>query len=281
VAAGWSPGRTMTVDPGSSARESLLDAGAALVQERRTGEVLPGVREVCQRAGRSTAVFYGHFENLAGFHDDLIDQLLSSDVAFEVMGKTMNLLAEVTQRIRTCSPDEIPRLIASVAAANMQGQLDIGLPAFRARLLFIATADDRARRQALMAMRRLYEHVTDVQILGYKELLDAWGREPRPPYDLKTIAITITAVADGLVSRRLFEPDLDVVTLFEDAVRSLIPTLSRRIGVPDDLDEALRRSYRPLAPEDEPLDPTIADQELPAEEPPEQDPAEEHPDPEL
>jgi len=231
-------------------RASLLAAGADLVQERRTGEVLPGVREVCLRAGRSTAVFYGHFENLAAFHDALIDQLLSTDVAFTVMAETMELLAVVTEKIRSGPADDIPRLIASVAAANMDGQLAIGIPAFRARLLFLATADDRARRHALAAMRRLYEHVTQVQVLGYDALLDTWGREPRPPYDLRTIAITITAVADGLVSRRLFEPDLDVTTLFEDAVRSLIPTLSRRVGTPDDLDEALRRSYGPDPPTD-------------------------------
>ena len=234
--------------PAQPTRSSLLDAGVSLVQERRTGEVLPGVREVCQRAGRSTAVFYGHFENLAAFHDELIDQLLSTDVAFEVMAQTMELLAEVTQKIRTCPPDDIPRLIASVAAANMEGQLAIGLPSFRARQLFVGTADDRARRHAMAAMRQLFEHITQVQIVGYEALLDAWGREPRPPYDLRTVAITITAVADGLVLRRGFEPDLDITTLFEDAVRSLIPTLSRRIGTPDDLDEALRRSYRPDPP---------------------------------
>lgn len=232
---------------GQPGRRSLLDAGVALVQERRTGEVMPGVREVCQKAGRSTAVFYGHFENLAAFHDDLIDQLLSTDVAFEVMARTMELLAEVTQKIRSCPADEIPRLIASVAAANMEGQLAIGMPAFRARQLFVATADDRARRRSMVAMGRLYQHVTEVQVVGYQALLDAWGREPRPPYDLRTIAITITAVADGLMLRRGFEPELDVTTLFEDAVRSLIPTLSRRVGTPDDLDEALRRSYRPQA----------------------------------
>ena len=229
-------------------RESLLGAGASLVLERRTGEVLPGVREVCQRAGRSTAVFYGHFENLADFHGALLEQLLSTDVAFEVMARTMELLAEVSQKIRVCPPDDIPRLIASVAAANMQGQLAIGLPAFRSRLLIMGTADDPARRHGTAALRRLYDHVIEVQIIGYKELLDAWGREPRPPYDLRTIAMTITALADGLVLRRCFDPDLDITTLFEDAVRSLIPTLSRRIGTPDDLDEALRRSYRPDPP---------------------------------
>jgi AcrR family transcriptional regulator len=232
---------------GTPTRASLLEAGAAIVHERRTGEVLPGVREVCLRAGRSTAVFYGHFENLAAFHDALIDELLSTDVAFEVMAKTMDLLAQVTQKIRVCPADDIPRLIASVAAANMDGQLAIGVPAFRARQLFVATADDRARAHAMAAMRRLYDHVIEVQIIGYAALLDAWGREPRPPYDLRTISITITAVADGLMLRRGFEPDLDVTTLFEDAVRSLIPTLSRRIGAPDDLDEALRRSYHPDA----------------------------------
>jgi len=230
------------------ARASFLAAGATLVHERRTGEVLPGVREVCHRAARSTAVFYGHFENRAAFHDALIDQLLSTDVAFTVMTETMELLAEVTERIRSGPADDIPRLIASVAAANMDGQLAIGLPAFRARLLFLATADDRARRKALVAMRRLYEHVTQVQVVGYQALLETWGREPRPPNDLRSIAITLTAVADGLVSRRLFEPELDVTTLFEDAVRSLIPTLSRRVGTPDDLDEALRRSYCPQPP---------------------------------
>ncbi len=99
----------------------------------------------------------------------------------------------------------------------------------------------------MAAMSQLYEHVTQVQVIGYEALLDAWGREPRPPYDLRTVAVTITAVADGLLLRRGFEPDLDVTTLFEDAVRSLIPTLSRRIGAPDDLDEALRRSYGPAA----------------------------------
>ena len=243
------PPAVVPATTGNPTRASLLDAGAALVQERHTGEVLPGVREVCQKAGRSTAVFYGHFDNLAGFHDALLDQLLSTDVAFEVMARTMDLLRDVTEKIRTGPPDDIPRLIASVAAANMDGQLAIGIPAFRARLLFLATADDRARRHALAAMRRLYEHVTQVQVVGYEALLAAWGREPRPPYNLRTIAITITAVADGLVARRLFEPDLDVTTLFEDAVRSLIPTLSRRTGTPDDLDEALRRSYDPQRPD--------------------------------
>lgn len=231
--------------PGTTARGSLLAAGEALVQKRRTGEVLPGVREVCQMASRSTAVFYGHFENLAAFHDALVDRLLSTDVAFEVMARTMDLLVEVTEQIRTGPPDDIPRLIASVAAANMEGQMAIGIPSFRARLLVLATADDRARRSGVLALRRLYDHVTEVQIVGYHALLDAWGREPRPPYDLRSVAITITAVADGLMMRRGFEVDLDVTTLFEDAVRSLIPTLSRRIGAPDDLDEALRRSYRP------------------------------------
>ena len=244
---------------GSPSRESLLLAGVELVQRRRTGEVLPGVREVCAQAGRSTAVFYGQFENLAAFHDELIDLLLSTDIAFEVMADTMQLLAEVTQKIRSCPADDIPRLIASVAAANMDGQLHKGIPAFRARQLFVATADDRARRHAMEAMRRLYEHVTQVQIIGYEALLDAWGREPRPPYDLRTIAITITAVADGLIHRHGFEPDLDVTTLFEDAVRSLIPTLSRRIGIPDDLDEALRRSYRPDPPPEDRGDPTPED----------------------
>jgi len=231
-----------------STREALLLAGASLVQERSTGSVLPGVRPVCDRAARSTAVFYGHFENLAAYHDALIDHLLSTDVAFTVMADTMDLLSEVTEKIQSGPADDIPRLIASVAAANMDGQLAIGMQAFRARLLFVATADDRARRHALVAMRRLYEHVTQVQVLGYEALLNSWGREPRPPYDLRTIAITITAVADGLVSRRLFEPDLDVTTLFEDAVSSLIPTLSRRVGTPDDLDDALRRSYGPQPP---------------------------------
>lgn len=238
--------RVETGPVGPPARSSLLDAGVSLALARRTGEVLPGVREVCQKAGRSTAVFYGHFENLAAFHDELIDKLIASDdVAFKVMAETMELLAEVTRKIRVCPPDDIPRLIASVAAANMEGQLAIGLPAFRARQLFLATAEDRARRHGLAALRRLYEHITEVQIVGYQALLDAWGREPRPPYDLRTVSITITAVADGLVMRRGFESDLDITTLFEDAVRSLIPTLSRRIGAPDDLDEALRRSYDP------------------------------------
>ena len=238
----------MSGDGNSAAptRASLLEAGAALVNERRTSQVLPGVRLVCQRAGRSTAVFYGHFANLAAYHDALIDQLLSTDVAFEVMAKTMDLLTEVTGKIRTGPPEDIPRLIASVAAANIDAQLAIGMPAFRYRLLLQATAEDRAHQQAITALRRLYDHVTQVQVLGYEALLDAWGREPRPPYDLRTVAITITAVADGLLVRRGFEPDLDVTTLFEDAVRSLIPTLTRRIGTPDDLDEALRRSYRPL-----------------------------------
>ncbi len=230
------------------ARSSLLEAGAALVNERRTGEVLPGVREVCQRAGRSTAVFYGHFASLAAYHDALIDQLLTNDVAFEVMAKTMDLLAHVTEKIRTGPAADIPRLIASVAAANIDAQLSIGMPNFRTRLLLQATADDRAHQQAQAALRRLYEHVTQVQVIGYEALLDAWGREPRPPYDLRTVAITLTAVADGLLVRRGFEPALDVTTLFEDAVRSLIPTLTRRVGTPDDLDDALRRSYDPRPP---------------------------------
>jgi len=240
----------MTPSEGASPppRASLLNAGADLVNERRTGEVLPGLREVCQRAGRSTAVFYGHFENLAAYHAALVDQLLSTDVAFEVMAATMDLLAEVTGKIRTGPAEDIPRLIASVAAANIDAQLAIGMPAFRYRLLLQAAADDGARQQAVVALRRLYDHVTQVQVLGYQGLLDAWGREPRPPYDLRTVAITITAVADGLLVRRGFEPELDVTTLFEDAVRSLIPTLTRRIGTPDDLDEALRRSYRPAPP---------------------------------
>ncbi len=237
--------RAVTVTEGGPTRASLLEAGTELVNERRTSAVLPGLREVCQRANRSTAVFYGHFENLAAYHDALVEQLLSTDVAFEVMALTMDLLADVTRRIRTGPPEDIPRLIASVAAANIDAQLAIGMPAFRLRLLLQATADDRAQRQAMVALRRLYDHVTEVQVIGYQALLDAWGREPRPPYDLRTVAITITAVADGLLVRRGFEPDLAVTTLFEDAVRALIPTLSRRIGTPDDLDEALRRSYRP------------------------------------
>ena len=71
-------GGGVTRDAPPRARTAFLDAGVALVSHRRTGEVLPGVREVCQKAARSTAVFYGHFENLAAYHDELVDRLLST-----------------------------------------------------------------------------------------------------------------------------------------------------------------------------------------------------------
>ncbi len=126
---------------GASPRTSLLAAGAMLVNGRRTGEVLPGVREVCLRGGRSTAVFYAYFDNLAAYHQALLDHLLSTDVAFEVMARTMDLLAQVTQQMKDCPAEEIPRLIGSVAAANIDAQLAIGMPAFKTRLLLLATAE--------------------------------------------------------------------------------------------------------------------------------------------
>jgi len=76
-------------------------------------------------------------------------------------------------------------------------------------------------------VRDYYDGFTDDLADAYQVLLDAWGREPTPPFDLRGIAVVLTALAAGLSIRHVVDPKNAPESLGRDAILLLAPALTR------------------------------------------------------
>jgi len=76
-------------------------------------------------------------------------------------------------------------------------------------------------------VREYYDHFTDELAEAYGIILDSWGREPVPPFDLRSLAVVLTALAAGLSIRSVVDPDNAPESLGRDAILLLGPALTR------------------------------------------------------
>lgn len=87
-----------------------------------------------------------------------------------------------------------------------------------------------------MRLREQYDVVTDGYLEFYRDRLDKWGLKPRPPLDVRAVAVMFTAAVEGYGLRQVVDPDS--VSQIEDAAGrrwSPFASTSPPCALPDDV----------------------------------------------
>jgi AcrR family transcriptional regulator len=218
-------------------RDALLRAGTELLaaETQRNPFAAITLRDVCQRAGRSTGTFYAHWDSADSFYKEL----------------ATNLMAEAL----TEDFDELMRAASTAAASPGAGAIlhvaeqDITLllsnNAWDAiELLNVTWARSVLRAPAVEGYRTIDRLTGDT----YDVILNRLGREPRPPLTLAHIGAILQALVEGFGFRAKIDRDgthldgPDSPQLYPLAVASILAILTRRHGDHDTANQALEQT---------------------------------------
>lgn len=207
-------------------RRELIATGIDLVREQRFADLLASVdtRSITDRAGVTTGSFFHHFRNRAQFAEAVaerfrelwdvsVDQVVSDIVAFVGGGDTGG--------VRSVAQADWDKLEAADAEATLLHLLW----ASRAQPLGVTdgpTAGD--------ALRDAYASLLHKTLPAYRRALTAMGRQPMAPFDEVDLAVTMTALADGIQMRQAVQPEVVRSDLFADLVAGAMISLTRPIG---------------------------------------------------
>lgn len=126
--------------------------------------------------------------------------------------------------VKNLGPAGFAEAMAQVAGENLRMALD-DLDGIRRQLLFTVCAtagtqsplgpplngsleleDERARLAFASALAEAYANVMDLYRKLYEDTLMAWGRKVREPFSNDTLAISLTALVEGLALRVFSDP---------------------------------------------------------------------------
>ena len=190
-------------------RRALLEAGAALLREDPVGSVLSQItgRAVAERAGRTTGAFFHQWETQEAFHRDLMSFILDP----ARMPSTAEAAQAITAGLRSGHPPD--DLLRRAAEANFAGvRVDPYVPLWQA--LWSKHPGDE---HITGLLRENYSAVTAQVTPLFAGLLEASGRVMRPPFTVETMAVTATALVQGLSLRAAVDPDAVPVSGPDDA----------------------------------------------------------------
>jgi AcrR family transcriptional regulator len=180
-------------------RRELLEAGASLLREYPVGSVLSQItgRAVAERAGRTTGAFFHQWETQDAFHRDLMRYILVPARMPSTAEAAHAILAGLESGVR---PDD---LLRGAAEANFAGvRADPYVP-----LWLALWTKHRGDEHITGLLRENYSAVTAQVIPLFAGLLEASGRSMRPPFTVETMAITATALVQGLSLRAAVDPE--------------------------------------------------------------------------
>jgi AcrR family transcriptional regulator len=180
-------------------RGALLEAGAALLREEPVGSVLSQLtaRSVATRAGRTTGAFFHHWRNQEAYQRDLLAYVLDPARIASV--------AEAEDAILTGlqAADDPVQVLEDTARDNFVSmQAEPYIPLWHA--LWAKHGSDPYVHDLL---RHHIRSVTAQVATLLDAVLTASGRRFRPPFTLDSLAVAITAVAQGLELRVAIEPE--------------------------------------------------------------------------
>lgn len=213
-------------------RESLLDAALELLPgalRAGLGHSL-GPVPLSRQAGVSRQTWYRYWGTEGEpFIEDLVRHLLpvSRGIAGAMSDGTTGLVpgddptgVEVARELAELS------FYVSVDPEYVLSRFVVFSLATEERIL--ADSEGRDVEGGVTALvRDYYDRFTDELADAYQVLLDAWGREPAPPFDLRGVAVVLTALAAGLSFRHVVDPENAPESLGRDAILLIGPALTR------------------------------------------------------
>ena len=225
--------RARRTTQGDAREQQLLDAGLRAVAERPAHALLPS-RAATLRATEddelgpaSSGSFRNAFGSLEEFHRRLIAERLL--VTHPAVPETEELLTEVSEALAGDSAVNLADLAARVLRQNLEtnlAQRDME----QTRLLCLLAGIAPGGEQAAAAARDDYRDFTERFAALYEEILDGWGRHLREPFDTRSLAVIIAALADGLTLRHLVDPDAVDPVAYQHVVVCLLLLLVAPAG---------------------------------------------------
>jgi len=184
---------------GAETRAALLEAGAGLLREVPVGAVLSQVtaRAVAERAGRTTGAFFHHWRSQEAYQQDLLAYILDP--------ARIESTAEAVNAIRgglASGADPVGVLGAAARGNFASVRVDPYVPLWNA--LWSRHGSDAYVHDLL---RGNFRSVTGQVAPVLEAVLEAARRRMRPPHTVDTLAVTITALVQGLALRAAIEPE--------------------------------------------------------------------------
>lgn len=222
-------------EPASKAertKERILEAALELLPGAlRSGlEQALGPVPVSRRAGVSRQTWYRYWGGEGdSFMSDFVSFMLP--ISWGMAGVLREGVAGLTDGGRIIGLDaavELARLSisASYDAEYVLTRFIVFMLATEERA--IADRSGRPLEEGVTALvREHYDRYTDELAEAYGAILDAWGREPAPPFDLRSIAVVLTALASGLSIRHAVDPEAAPLDLGKEVIIMLAPALTR------------------------------------------------------
>lgn len=176
-------------------QQAVLDAAAESLKGLTAVDLISavGVREIARLAGISVTTMYAHFGSVEGLADAVVDRV------FHPRAIPASDLARMIARIGEAGlPAEVA--LAYHHADFLRLSADAEMPL---RLGLWGFGGPRAREANGRFLRETDRTLTTA--LG--ALVEAWGREVRPPLDLDTVIAAHVALLSGMVVRHSVDPE--------------------------------------------------------------------------
>lgn len=216
-------------------RERLLDAAVAALHELTAVELVTavGTREIARRAGVSPTAFFHHFASVADF---------ARELTAWIYAPTTSPVALTAARLDTVRGASLP--------------VDTEYRFHTAEFIRLAAAPDLALRQAFAVFGgpaaaatygRYLDAMEDRISPVFTELMESWGREPRPPFDVTALTALHMALVHGTVQRHRLSPNRIGADHFKRAAVVLNLVLLRLRGDRHTVDDRVSEmNYYPL-----------------------------------
>ena len=218
-------------------RVALLDAGVELLRAMTPATLVAALRtrEIARRAGVSPPTFFHHFRTVEEYAAALVDHVFSPRRP-KLDGVVTRALRDV-QRLRLPAEQSIAYHTTDLLriAADQDHRVRLGLwglggPAVdEAYLRFTRTVDEQVLPQA-------------------QALHDVWGREVRPPLDLRSYLSLQLALLTGSLPRHVTDPTVLTPERYARAAAALSMVMLRPRGDRRTMDDRLSEmNYLPGA----------------------------------
>lgn len=221
-------------------RSALLEAAWDLTIESfglsdstpsgRSAKILDQLKtaEIAARAGLSTGAFYNRWPTRDDFLDDFLDFALSAE-RYPGPGQLFEVFA-------SSSHQSLQEMVSELAAVNV-AELEASPTLFVQVHLWSLSSQ---RKDVAERLARLHMELRDRMVPFYDAVLAAMGREYRPPFDGPSVSALLNAVTMGFVEQRVVGgDDAAPLELLANSIMALIPSLSRRVGDQDTLDDLI------------------------------------------
>lgn len=210
-------------------RLRLLEAGLDLWNRQPTERVFDDLeaKAVCARAGVTTGAFYHHFEDGSSFVTELLEHALTKN-------PNPPFAAAVPEFERQLEEGSsfAQALIAACEETLRFQDTNTTFPIELA--VWSKTGRDPRLVRLLDRMDTMVEHETGTY---YALVLEALGREMRPPYETEDLAAVFLALFKGLSLRKRTSRDRVPPRRFGSLMIPILLLMTRPVGDEQDADE--------------------------------------------